>query len=197
MTFSRKGLIAFGLTTLLVGACGAPRSPLADIGPAPPVAPIDASGRPFDPARTRGKAVLVSFVYTTCGGTCPATTFALTRVRRALREAGLWGSKVEFVSITLDPTRYRPEVLAAYARVYDADTDGAWHFLTGPPDDVARVIAAWDMWVRPGPAGTLDHPSRIFLLDPRGHRREIYSLEFLRPAAVVQDVETVLAEAEA
>jgi protein SCO1/2 len=60
---------------------------------------------------------------------------------------------------------------------------------------VARVIAAWDMWVKPGPAGTLDHPSRIFLLDPQGHRREIYSLEFLRPAAVVGDVEAVLAEA--
>ena len=50
------------------------------------------------------------------------------------------------------------------------------------------------MWVKPGPAGTLDHPSRIFLLDPRGHQREIYSLEFLRPAVVVDDVETLLAE---
>jgi protein SCO1/2 len=53
------------------------------------------------------------------------------------------------------------------------------------------------MWVKAGPAGALDHPSRIFLLDPRGHQREIYSLEFLRPATVVQDVKTVLAEAEA
>ena len=90
--------------------------------------------------------------------------------------------------------RDRPEVLAGYARVFDADT-AAWHFLTGPPDTVARVIAAWGMWVKPGPAGTLDHPSRIFLLDPRGHQREIYSLEFLRPAVVVRDVETLLAEA--
>ncbi len=59
---------------------------------------------------------------------------------------------------------------------------------------MARVIAAWGMWVKPGPAGVLDHPSRIFLLDPGGHEREIYSLEFLRPAVVVADVETLLAE---
>jgi protein SCO1/2 len=169
-------------------------SPLADIGPAPAVVLTDAAGKPFDLARLRGKAVLVSFVYTTCGGTCPATTYTLTRVRRALERAGLWGKRVEFVSITLDPARDRPEVLADYARTYDADP-AAWHFLTGPPDAVARVIAAWDMWVKPGPAGALDHPSRIFLLDPRGHEREIYNLEFLRPAAVVRDVETVLAEA--
>jgi protein SCO1/2 len=174
-----------------VGAGAA--SHLADIGPAPAVALTDAGGKPFDLASLRGKAVLVSFVYTTCGGTCPATTHMLTRVQQALKQAGLWGKRVEFLSITLDPARDRPDVLAAYARIYDADP-AAWHFLTGPPDAVARVIAAWDMWVRPGPAGALDHPSRIFLLDPRGHRREIYSLEFLRPAAVVRDVETVLAE---
>lgn len=168
-------------------------SPLADIGPAPAVVLTDAAGKPFDLARLRGKAVLVSFVYTTCGGTCPATTYTLTRVRRALERAGLWGKRVEFVSITLDPARDRPEVLAEYARIYDADP-GTWHFLTGPADAVARVIAAWDMWVKPGPAGALDHPSRIFLLDPVGRQREIYSLEFLRPAAVVGDVESVLSE---
>src|SRR5207302_10583206 len=132
----------------------------------------------------RGKAVLVSFVYTTCGGTCPATTHTLYRVQQALKEAGLWGKQVAFVSITLDPARDRPEVLANYARIFDADP-AAWHFLTGPPQDVARVIAAWGMWVKPGPAGALDHPSRIFLLDPRGHQRELYSLERLRPALAV------------
>jgi protein SCO1/2 len=153
----------------------------------------DQAGRPFDLTKLQGKAVLVSFVYTTCGGTCPATTHTLYRVQQALKEAELWGKRIEFVSISLDPARDRPEVLAGYARVFDADTS-AWHFLTGPPDTVAQVIAAWGMWVKPGPTGTLDHPSRIFLLDPRGHQREIYSLEFLRPAVVVHDVETVLAD---
>ncbi|HMB05517.1 MAG TPA: hypothetical protein VKP69_17505 [Isosphaeraceae bacterium] len=50
------------------------------------------------------------------------------------------------------------------------------------------------MWVKPGPSGALDHPSRIFLVDPQGHQREIYNLEFLKPAAVVQDIKMLLAE---
>jgi protein SCO1/2 len=186
-----SGGLALWATALGPAAQGA--SALADIGPAPAVVLTDQAGRPFDLARLQGKAVLVSFVYTTCGGTCPATTHTLYRVQQALKEAGLWGKRVEFVSISLDPARDRPEVLAGYARVFDADTS-AWHFLTGPPDTVAQVIAAWGMWVKPGPGGMLDHPSRIFLLDPRGRQREIYSLEFLRPAAVVSDVETVLAD---
>ena len=44
-----------------------------------------------------------------------------------------------------------------------------------------RVLAAWGMWAKVGPSGVLDHPSRIFLLDPRGHQREIYNLQFLSP----------------
>lgn len=170
-----------------------PPSSLADIGPAPAVELIDAQGKPFVLAGLRGKAVIVSFVFTTCTGSCPATTFSLTRVQRALKEAGLWSNQVEFVSISLDPARDTPEVLAAYARNYDADP-AAWHFLTGPPDRVDKVVASWGMWAKIGPSGTLDHPSRIFLIDPQGRQREIYNLEFLKPASVLHDVQTVLAE---
>jgi protein SCO1/2 len=170
-------------------------SPLADIGPAPAVSLIDATGRPFELASLRGKAVVVSFVYTTCNGSCPATTHNLYRVQEALKGAGLWGERVHFVSITLDPARDTPEVLGNYARIYGADP-AAWHFVSGPPDRVARVVAAWDMWARTNAAGVLDHPSRIFLVDPRGRRREIYNLEFLTPESVLQDVRSVLAEGD-
>ena len=50
------------------------------------------------------------------------------------------------------------------------------------------------MWARIGPTGTLDHPSRIFLVDPGGRQREIYNLQFLDPDQVVADVRDVLAD---
>jgi protein SCO1 len=168
--------------------------PLADIGPAPEVSLTDSSGQPFSLSSLHGKAVLVSFIYTTCNGSCPATTHNLYRVQQALKETGLWGKQVEIVSISLDPARDTQDVLARYAKIFSADL-AHWHFLTGPPERVAKVIAAWDMWARVGPSGTLDHPSRIFLLDPRGREREIYNLEFLKPETVVQDVRMVVAEA--
>jgi protein SCO1/2 len=168
---------------------------LADIGPAPELKLTDSDGQPFDLARLRGKAVVVSFIYTTCNGVCPATTHRLYRVQEALKEARLWGDRVAFVSITLDPARDTPEILANYARIYDADPD-AWHFLTGPIDRVDRVLSAWDMWARRDAKGVLDHPSRIFLIDPKGHQREIYSLEFLAPKTVVQDVRSVLEDGD-
>ncbi len=181
-TFSGHGL--------LDGSDSRPNS-LADIGPAPRTVLVDAAGKPFDLASLKGKVVLVSFVYTTCTGACPATTQAIVRIQNVLKDAKLWGTSVAFVSISLDPKRDTPEVLRDYARLFRADTT-AWHFLTGPPGKVQSVIADWGMWARTGPTGAIDHPSRVFLLDPRGHQREIYSLEFLKPADVLEDVRGLL-----
>ena len=170
-----------------------PGSYLADIGPAPAIDLTDAGLRPFSLESLRGKVVLVSFIYTTCNGSCPATTAGLDRVRRSLRDEGLWGQPVEFVSITLDPARDTPEALDRYARSYRAEPK-SWHFLTGSPERVAKVLEAWDMWAKFGPSGVIDHPSRIFLIDQKGHRREIYNLESMTPDAVVKDVKSLLAE---
>ena len=179
------------LVALTYAGSGPRPSPLADIGPAPRTVLVDSAGKTFDLASRRGKVVLVSFVYTTCTGVCPATTQAIVRIQNVLKEAKLWGTSVEFVSITLDPKRDTPEVLREYARLFHADP-AAWHFLTGPPGQVQSVIADWGMWAKAGPTGALDHPSRVFLLDPRGHQREIYNLEFLKPEVVLEDVRGLL-----
>lgn len=180
-------------SALIALTLAAQGSYLADIGPAPPIELIDSESRPFSLDSLRGKVVVISFIYTTCNGSCPLTTFAVDRVRRSLQEEGLWGRSVEFVSITLDPERDTPKALARYARLYRADPN-LWHFLTGRPDQVSKVIAAWGLWAKVGPSGVIDHPSRIFLLDPRGHRREIYNLESFRAVDVVRDVRSLLAE---
>jgi protein SCO1/2 len=169
---------------------------LANIAPAPPTVLVDSAGKRFDLTALKGKLVLVSFVYTTCNGACPLTTAALGGIQKALQKTKRWKSSVEFVSISLDPRRDRPEVLREYARRYAADP-AAWHFLTGSTEDVDAVLKGWDMWVRSNPTtGVLDHPSRIFLLDPRGREREIYNLEFLDAQTVVNDVEELLGEGD-
>ena len=141
----------------------------------------------------RGKVVLVSFIYTTCNGVCPLTTEALVGTQKKLKEAKLWGKSVEFVSITLDPKRDTPRVLRDYARSFKTDA-AAWHFLTGSPEKVNEVITAWDMWVKSDANGVLDHPSRVFLIDPRGRQREIYNLELLTAKTVVEDVRGLINE---
>src|SRR3954469_11801974 len=146
-------------------------------------------------ADLKGKVLLVSFVFTTCSGSCPATTHRMGSVQQALKERGLLkDGRVRLLSITLDPTRDTPDILRRYMKLYDADPP-SWTFLTGPRQRVEKVIAAWGMWAKPAANGQLDHPSRVFLVDQRGRIREIYNLDFLKPAWVLEDVQLLFKEA--
>jgi protein SCO1/2 len=180
---------------LTVGAAEADASHLAVIRPAPDFALKDQDGKALRFSSLRGKVVLVSFVFTTCSGSCPATTARMSAAADELERQGLFkGDGVRLVSVTLDPKRDTPDALRKYMKLYDLDAR-RWSFLTGAPADVAKVIDAWGMWVRPAPMGQLDHPSRIFLVDKGGRLREVYSLEYFKPAWAVEDVRALLKEA--
>lgn len=169
-------------------------SRLAVIRPVPDFTLTDQSGEPFQFSKLDGKVRLVSFVFTTCNGSCPATTHRMQQVQQELKRRGLLDDdRVRLVSITLDPTRDTTDMLRNYMRLYDADAK-TWSFLTGPAADVERTIAAWDMWMKPAANGQLDHPSRIFLVDPRGRVREIYNLAFMKSDWVADDVKLLLDE---
>ncbi len=183
--------------SLLALAClpAEPPSRLAVIRPAPDFTLTTQDEKTLRLSDLRGKVLLVGFIFTTCNGSCPATTHRMGQVQQALSARGLTkDGRVRLLSITLDPTRDTPEVLRNYMRLYDADP-ASWTFLTGPRERVEKTVAAWGMWARPAANGQLDHPSRVFLLDPKGRVREIYNLDYLKPAWVVEDVEMLLGEA--
>jgi protein SCO1/2 len=146
--------------------------------------------KPFRLSSLRGKVVLVSFVFTTCNGTCPATTHRMVLAQEGLAKSGLL-DKVHLLSITLDPARDKPVALRDYMRLYDLDAKH-WTFLTGSQKQIDKVLSDWGMWVRAAANGQLDHPSRVFLLDKRGRLREIYDLQFFRPRWVCEDVQSLL-----
>jgi protein SCO1/2 len=167
-------------------------SRLAVIQKAPDWVLTNQDGKKVRMTDFKGKVLLVSFIFTTCNGSCPATTHRMEKVQTALKSKALLNKgHVHLLSITLDPARDKPEVLRRYMHLYDANP-ADWTFLTGGKDQVAKVIAAWGMWVRPAANGQLDHPSRIFLVDRGGRIREIYNLDFMKPDWVVEDIELLL-----
>lgn len=175
---------------LLLGQGVPPPSRLAVIGDAPDCTLVNQDGKTVKLSDFKGKVLLVSFVFTTCNGTCPATTHRMAKVQQLLAAKGK-RCAVEFVTITLDPQRDTPAALRKYIQLYDLATSSnavGWTFLTGAPDNVAKVLAAWGMWTKPLPNGQLDHPSRIFLVDPRMKIREIYNVDLLRTQDVIDDI---------
>ncbi len=166
-------------------------SRLAVIRSAPDFRLIDAHEKPITLRQFRGKAVLVAFFFTTCNGACPATTHRLAKIQEELAKHPGLSERAQILSVTLDPERDTPEKLRGYARLYEAD-ERNWAFVTGPAEDIRKTLDAWGIWAKPAANGQLDHPSRVYLVDPEGRIREIYNLEFLRAPWVVEDVQLVL-----
>ena len=81
----------------------------------------------------RGKVVAVTFIFTMCTDTCPVLTPMMSFVQDRL--GADFGSKIAFVSITVDPERDTPEVLKEYAQAFGANLAG-WCFLTGSPSAI-------------------------------------------------------------
>src|SRR5437660_10064361 len=101
------GLLA---ATLLGGTpADADASRLAVIKKAPDFALTTQQGETLRLTDLKCKEVLVGFVFTTCNGTCPATTSRMERVQEALKAAGLSrDGRVQLLSITMDTERARP-----------------------------------------------------------------------------------------
>jgi cytochrome oxidase Cu insertion factor (SCO1/SenC/PrrC family) len=91
----------------------------------------------------RDRVVVIDFIFTRCAGACPVLTAKMNALRRELGEA--FGSKVRFVSISIDPEFDTPGELAEFARKQRA-VHPEWLFLTGKKADVKTVVSRLGQW---------------------------------------------------
>jgi protein SCO1 len=119
----------------------------------------------------RGKVVAVTFIYASCPDVCPMLSDKLARVQDAL--GADFGTKVAFLSITVDPEHDTPEVLKEYAELLDADLAG-WSFLTGTTAAVREVAHRYGVAVAKGADGGVDHTLLTTLVDRHGAMRVQY-----------------------
>jgi protein SCO1/2 len=92
----------------------------------------------------RGQVVVVQFFFVHCEGICPVSTARLLELQE--RFADELGRGVRFLSITLDPERDTPAVLAEHAR--DIGAQPGWTFLTGRAADIEvlrRRLGVFDL----------------------------------------------------
>jgi len=125
-------------------ATPAPRSPPASAAPQaasiPDLALVDQTGRTvrFKGDVLRDRVAVIDFVFTTCATICPVLSASFARLQERLGER--LARDVQLVSISIDPARDTPARLRAYAHRYHAGPH--WTWLTGPIDDVERVLNA-------------------------------------------------------
>jgi protein SCO1 len=165
---------------------------------------LDTSGRAQHLARfLHGKVTLLTFFYTYCVDPlgCPFAHVTLSNLRaRILAQPGL-AATVRFVNVSLDPTMDTPETLRTYAAETGFDAQFEWRFLTAPSvRELLPVLDDFgqDVSVETDEHGhalrTRHHMLKVFLIDPQGTVREIYSLAFLQPDVMFNDIRTLAME---
>lgn len=178
------------LLALILGAaaCGEPALIGADLGarPAPEFALIDQTGQTVRLTDLRGRAVALTFLYSSCPDTCPLLTAKLRQVHADL---GAEAARVALVVISVDPERDTVEQLARYtARM---GMEGRWHFLTGGRDQLGPVWAAYGVGVLPGPGGTISHTDALLVIDRQGRQRALMRSD-LAPADLTANLRALL-----
>ena len=173
---SRPAALALALAILAGSTPGQAHDPPDDqrlpvIGAAPDFALTSQDGTLVTLEDFRGKAFAVTFIYTACPDFCPLLTAKMAQVQDDL--GADFGTKVAFVSITVDPELDTPEVLKHYAEMHGADLAG-WAFLTGEPAAIEEVTRRYGVFAAKAVDGEIDHTFLTSLVDPEGILRVQY-----------------------
>jgi protein SCO1 len=151
----------------------------------------DQDGQPFRFAASKGKIVLINFIFTTCPDVCPLLTANFAALQRTLDEKKT--NDYLLLSITTDPERDTAAVLKDYAGRFKADLKH-WSFLTGTRPELAKVWKGFGINVARNESGQVQHTTFTTLVDRQGNRRVDYYGEKWRNDEVLKDIHRLLAQ---
>lgn len=152
--------------------------------PAPPLALRNYLGQPVTLAEYRGKAVLVTFIYTHCPDVCPLIT---SNLRVAMNQLGAQASRVQIIAVSVDPRGDTAAAVAGFLRAHGMV--GRMQYLIGSPAELARTWAAWSVGSKRevGQPDLVEHSALIYGVSASGTMTTIYPATF-EPGDIVHDV---------
>ena len=151
-----------------------------------------------------GQITIMAFIYTRCADACPTASLQMSLLQDLAAQDRRLSPRMRLVSMSFDPDHDTSEVMAEHALQWRSASRQAseWLFLTSPNrQSLAPILAAYNQTVGARPegqfsAGPLTHIFRAFLVDQEGRIRNVYSLDFLDPKLVLNDVRTLLLDDE-
>jgi cytochrome c peroxidase len=150
------------------------------------------------------KVVLLSFIYSSCSDIngCPLATAVLSRIKKRLDSDPQLADNLRLLSLSFDPAHDTPEVMKLYGRSF-ASGRSEWQFLTTESVQALEpLLKDYNQSVIPEYnekgeiTGSISHILRVYLIDKQRRIRNIYSVSFLHPDLLMNDVRTLLLEAQ-
>jgi len=151
---------------------------------APPIRLRNYLGQPVTLAQYRGRAVLVTFLYTNCPDVCPLIA---SNLRVALRMLGPGAARAQVIAISVDPRGDTPGAVARFLREHGMT--GRMQYLIGSAPELARTWSAWGVGSTrdAGQPQLVSHSALVYGVSASGRLTTIYPATF-EPAEIVHDV---------
>jgi len=187
-------------TAVPVAAAGAP-TPESPASAAPAAGFVDQDRRAFGLDRLEGRWSLMFFGFTNCPDICPMTLGTLAQAEKQLEDLPQ-AQRPQVILVSVDARRDTPERLASYVRFFGpsftgitapqetvenfARQMGVVVAITPIAPSATQASTTQDSEIQDGqmqPEGepghsdnyTVDHSASIFLIDPRGAMRALFS----------------------
>ncbi len=152
--------------------------------PEPPLSLRNYKGERVNIAQFKGKAVLLTFLYTKCPDVCPLIASNLGVALNAMGAAK--ASKVQVIAVSVDPRGDTPKAVAAFLKSHGVA--GRMQYLIGSAPELGRV---WKMW---GVGSERDaqqpqlvnHSGLVYGISAQGKVTTLYAANFA-PQEIVHD----------
>ena len=158
---------------------------LTPVRAAPPLALRNYLGQPVNIDSYKGKAVLVTFLYTHCPDICPLITSNL-RVAQNLMGAAT-AAKAQIIAVSVDPHGDTKKAVAAFLARHEMT--GRMQYLVGSAHELAAVWHAWGVGSERDASQPefVNHSGLIYGITASGKRLTIYASSF-QPSDIAHDV---------
>jgi len=136
----------------------------------------DHENRVFDLSRIKGKWSFLFFGFTHCPDICPTTLAVLARARDNIAKSTVGAEDIQFVFISVDPTRDTAGKLRQYVDYFDTSFLGVTGDNAQLGNLAGQLSAAYQVAITPGMENyPVYHTAAVFLLDPRARYHAVFT----------------------
>jgi protein SCO1/2 len=190
--------LGIGIAVIVVGCGGSSSSSTNASGahfagtaahppkPAPPLKLKDSLGHEVNISDYRGKAVLVTFIYTHCPDVCP---LIVGNLHTAQSELGSEANHLQIIAVSVDPKGDTPETVNKFLKEHQMT--GRMEYLIGSRPQLEKVWKPW--FIHSKAVATkkspdlVEHSALIYGVSASGKITTLYPASFV-PHQIVHDV---------
>lgn len=160
---------------------------------------VNQDAKPIRLDRYRGKALLLTFIYTRCPlpEYCTLMSDNFAAIDKELQKDAALYEKTHLLSVSFDPAYDTPKVLRSYGAAhtgnYKSETFKHWEFATGTPEQIKEMGKFFGLtYVQE--KDQIVHSLRTIVITPDGKIHKVYRENGWKPDEVLRDLRTLLSQ---